>query len=249
MISNGLSQWGRKTYLQRTICKEAYVTTNILTMSPSGSPSDPEPREAPRPEQGQVPEATIELTASNLRGIAHPVRVRMLGLLRAGGPATATTLARRLGLNTGATSYHLRQLAAHGFVVEDPALGSGRERWWRAAHWMTRLDRTLLDTEESNFGWAYLRSVAELYSAQMFQAVDELSGVSPGWRRATTFSDHQLLLTPEELQQLTGEVAEVLRRYRVGTPDAERSAPPGAAVVTFQLQAFPRPGSSEQGDQ
>ncbi|WP_428995029.1 helix-turn-helix domain-containing protein [Kribbella qitaiheensis] len=39
------------------------------------------------------------------------MRNRMLGLLRVHGPATATTLAERLGVNTGATSYHLRQLA------------------------------------------------------------------------------------------------------------------------------------------
>jgi hypothetical protein len=32
----------------------------------------------------------------------------MLGMLRIDGPATATTLAARLGINTGAASYHLR---------------------------------------------------------------------------------------------------------------------------------------------
>lgn len=52
--------------------------------------------------------------------------------LRRDGPATATSLARVLGENTGATSYHLRQLAEHGFIEDDPALGHGRERWWRA---------------------------------------------------------------------------------------------------------------------
>ncbi|MGB0191497.1 MAG: helix-turn-helix domain-containing protein, partial [Nocardioides sp.] len=43
-----------------------------------------------------------------LKALTHPVRVRMLGMLRIDGPATSTTLAQRLGLNTGATSYHLR---------------------------------------------------------------------------------------------------------------------------------------------
>ena len=53
---------------------------------------------------------------AGLRALSHPVRLRMLGLLRTEGPATATTLAQRLDLNTGATSYHLRQLAQHGFI-------------------------------------------------------------------------------------------------------------------------------------
>lgn len=77
------------------------------------------------------------IDARNLQGIAHPVRVRMLAMLRAEGPATATTLARRLGLNTGATSYHLRQLAAHGFIVEDTHSLSSRwrSRWRFALGW------------------------------------------------------------------------------------------------------------------
>ena len=64
---------------------------------------------------------SITPSPAALKALAHPVRLRMLGLLRIEGPATATTLATRLGLNTGATSYHLRQLAQHGFVVEDDA--------------------------------------------------------------------------------------------------------------------------------
>ncbi|WP_233160762.1 winged helix-turn-helix domain-containing protein [Actinophytocola xanthii] len=48
------------------------------------------------------------------------------------GPASATTLAAELGVNTGATSYHLRELAKHGFVEEDPGLGHGKEQWERA---------------------------------------------------------------------------------------------------------------------
>jgi DNA-binding transcriptional ArsR family regulator len=44
-----------------------------------------------------------------LRALSHPVRLRMLGLLRSEGPSTASRLAERLGLNSGATSYHLRK--------------------------------------------------------------------------------------------------------------------------------------------
>ena len=50
------------------------------------------------------------------------------GALRIDGPATATALAEMLGTNTGATSYHLRQLAEVGLVAEDPDLGTGRQR-------------------------------------------------------------------------------------------------------------------------
>ena len=60
--------------------------------------------------------SSITPTAAGLRALSHPTRLKMLMLLRLGGPATATQLAQQLKLNTGATSYHLRQLAEHGFI-------------------------------------------------------------------------------------------------------------------------------------
>ena len=42
---------------------------------------------------------------------------RIIAVLRREGPATATTLAERLGESSGATSYHLRSLARAGFVT------------------------------------------------------------------------------------------------------------------------------------
>ena len=64
---------------------------------------------------------------SVLRALAHPLRGRLLGLLRTEGPSTATRLGQQLGESSGATSYHLRQLEAYGFVGE--ARREGRERW------------------------------------------------------------------------------------------------------------------------
>lgn len=69
-----------------------------------------------------------------MRALAHPLRGRLLGLLRLDGPSTATLLGQRVGESSGATSYHLRQLAVHGFVEDVEGAGRGRERWWRAVH-------------------------------------------------------------------------------------------------------------------
>ena len=63
-----------------------------------------------------------------LHALAHPLRNRLLGLLRLEGPSTAT----RVGESSGSTSHHLRQLAADGFVEEVPGQGAGR--WWQARH-------------------------------------------------------------------------------------------------------------------
>jgi len=74
------------------------------------------------------------LTPSTVKGLLHPIRLRVFDLLQVDGPATATTLGRRIGQSTALASYHLRVLAEHGFVVEDAERGDRRERWWRAAH-------------------------------------------------------------------------------------------------------------------
>src|SRR5215207_6642882 len=73
-------------------------------------------------------------SAEQLRALAHPLRSRLLGALRFHGPATSTALAARLGTNSGATSYHLRQLAEVGLVEDDEERSNGRDRWWRSVH-------------------------------------------------------------------------------------------------------------------
>ena len=107
---------------------------------------------------------SITPSAAGLRTLSHPTRLKMLMLLRVEGPATATTLARELSLNTGATSYHLRQLAEHGFIVEDAERGDARDRWWKAAHQSTRANLTdRRDDEDAESAEAYLQTVALLY--------------------------------------------------------------------------------------
>src|SRR5258705_10796197 len=54
---------------------------------------------------------------AELRGLAHPVRLRMLSLLT-GAPMSAAEVARELGLTHANASYHLRQLLAAGQLVE-----------------------------------------------------------------------------------------------------------------------------------
>ena len=69
--------------------------------------------------------APVELSdLAALKALAQPRRQRMLQHLTLHGPATSATLARALGLNTGSTSYHLRELARYGFVEEMEA-GAG----------------------------------------------------------------------------------------------------------------------------
>jgi DNA-binding transcriptional ArsR family regulator len=66
-----------------------------------------------------------------IRALAHPLRLDLLDLLVATGPATAAQCGRILGVSQASCSFHLRQLAKYGFV-EDAGPGSDRrERQWR----------------------------------------------------------------------------------------------------------------------
>lgn len=68
--------------------------------------------------------------AAQLRALAHPLRLELLHVLSAEGPATASQLGRRLGESSGSTSYHLRALHRAG-MVEEAEQRNGRERWWQ----------------------------------------------------------------------------------------------------------------------
>ncbi|MEH1123383.1 winged helix-turn-helix domain-containing protein [Micromonospora sp. CPCC 206061] len=187
----------------------------------------------------------IRLDPKSLRGVAHPVRVRILGLLRQDGPATSTTLAHRLGLSTGATSYHLRQLAAYGFVVDDTGRGVGRERWWKAAH-----QRTVLESETVIAAPAdaetYLRAVAASYADEIDRWLGERPALPEEWRQGSTLSNWHLRLTPNEAEALREELTAVAERYRrFDAPDAPASARP----VTLQVQLMPFAGSEAEGDE
>jgi predicted ArsR family transcriptional regulator len=183
------------------------------------------------------PDKDLVLDTSTMKALSHPLRVQIVGILRRHGPATATTLAQRLGINTGATSYHLRQLAAYGMIVEEEAAGNARDRWWKAAYRRTYLDTGDFSGEETG---AYLATIAEVHAAELRLAVQEMPSLPDEWRQVGTMDDYWLLLTPEETGAMIEELYEVVARYR--SHEGLRGAPETARRVTLQLEAFRTPG-------
>lgn len=203
----------------------------------------------------------VTLDAHNIRGLAHPLRVKMLGLLREHGPATASGLAARTGQSSGATSYHLRQLATYGFIVEAEDLGNERERWWRAAHRTTSMEVTTPADEESQiFAEEYLRGVASGYAERMYLWVDSLAHQPKPWADAGTISDWMMRLTPEQALALTEKLSAFLQQYadeHPATADADPQPPAGSAADTVgdtervfvQLQVLTAPTEMSDGHQ
>jgi hypothetical protein len=50
------------------------------------------------------PSRDLILTPKRVKGLTHPIRLRLLELLQQEGPATATGLAARIGRSSGVTS-------------------------------------------------------------------------------------------------------------------------------------------------
>jgi len=183
------------------------------------------------------PDKDLVLDTSTMKALSHPLRVQIVGILRRYGPATATTLAQRLGINTGATSYHLRQLAAYGLIVEDEAQGNARDRWWKAAHQRTYLKSSDFRSDETT---AYLTAIAEVHAANLRLAAQEAPTLSDEWRNAGAMNDYWLLLTPEQTAAMLEDLYEVVSRYR--SHEDIDGAPETARKVTVQLEAFRSPG-------
>ncbi|MFF1559258.1 ArsR/SmtB family transcription factor [Streptomyces sp. NPDC058279] len=209
----------------------------------------PETPEVPQPPPRQQPEPRPEprteprlhaLDARSLRGLAHPLRMRMLAELRHEGPATASRLAQRLGESSGATSYHLRQLAAHGFVEDAPEQGKGRERWWRAVHDGLRFDESLLyDDDSATRGAAglFLHEVATIHAQEVGTWLGNADTLPAEWRHASDLSDFTLHLTAEESLDLIHKMHDLVNGFR-DLPPTE-----GRIPVRVHTHAFPRNGA------
>ncbi|MFI6642961.1 helix-turn-helix domain-containing protein [Streptomyces sp. NPDC050504] len=213
---------------------------------PEGRPAPADTSTGPPADARARPSAAVRrLDAHSLRGLAHPLRMQLLDVLRVDGPSNSTRLAERVGESTGTVSWHLRRLAHHGFIEEDPGHTSRRERWWRAP------SRTeVVDTAELGGDAASRAAVASCLEELLRWSFGRVSRYlreewPRRWRAAATVSEWtELRLTPEQLADLTRELAEVVER-RLPAPGAE--PPPGALPVVVQLQAFPRtPGEAAE---
>lgn len=148
---------------------------------------------------------------TQLKALSHPVRMRILGLLRTLGPATATLIAARLGLNSGATSYHLRQLAEHGFIQEAAGRGTKRERWWQAVSQVTSVPEPLDPDDEGRDATDAFHHVVVTQQAQRMQAAAERrGGERQQWRAVTSVSDVAVAVTAEQAAEIQSRFEDLL---------------------------------------
>ena len=227
-------------------------------------PGPPGIRGAETPaERAPATPAPVELSdLAALKALAQPRRQRVLQHLTLHGPATSATLARALGLNTGSTSYHLRELARYGFVEEtgaetattgasagvaegdaatgtgaERAPGHGRERWWRAVPGDRRFPPRSRQSAEMRHVMDELNHHAYAADLELFEQLQRDSAETGPWADAFPYSRGTIRLTPPELRVFFEEYIVLLNRYK----RAEAETPAGARTVLTRFLAFPAP--------
>ena len=180
----------------------------------------------------------IELTPASLKALVHPLRIGMLGILRADGPATSSDLARKLETNTGATSYHLRQLERHGFVVEVLDMGTTRQRFWQAAHDYSILERSRMkaDADALVLIDEVMRLGSRLRESEVAEWIESQDEWGSAWTDASASDDYLLRLTRSELAELVGDIRALIEPLMAR---AGGDAPEAAEAIRVHLVAFP----------
>jgi DNA-binding transcriptional ArsR family regulator len=221
----------RGTLVQRTLCKLLIAKRCLQTFFCDW-------RRVAAPHQ-----ASRVIDATALKALAHPLRFRLLEALMEHGPSTASALGRLVGENSGATSYHLRQLAAHGFIVEAPELGSARERWWRAAPggWTLEGYEMLERPDTRADAETLLDELRRRRLEQLGRWHAEASRWGTEWVEASIDATMRLRLSVEEMGRLRDELYAVLDRWEQEFGDRQQldRPPEGTAQVNVNLDIFP----------
>ncbi len=176
-----------------------------------------------------------------LRAIAHPVRVRILHELNAAGPSRAADLAADLDIPANQASFHLRQLAKYGLVVEAPEEARDRrDRVWKVVSESgIQLDLSAMDKEPG--GPAAVDVWSENSRRFSHAVVDAIYASARDEDSFGHLSQGALRLTEDEAKEFVTELAEVGRAVERAHPRTR----PGAQDlhVHGDPAALPRPRS------
>lgn len=148
-----------------------------------------------------------------LRAIAHPVRNRILTELEAHRSLRAADIARELDIPANQASFHLRQLAKYGLVIEDPdAARDRRDRVWKLASEHGLL-LNLGELEQAPGGKAAVAVFRRRAAGWLHAAVDQAFAAEREPDTHVSTADHAVRLTAEEAKELAGELDGVVRRW------------------------------------
>ena len=177
-----------------------------------------------------------------LAAMSHPLRRRLMDVLKVHGPATVSALAERTGQRVANVSHHMRVLAEVGLVGDAPDLARDRrEHWWRllspSLRWSTD------DFSQDPAAAAIAQAAQSLnldhhtrLARDWFAADDEERS---SWDDAAFSTDKWLHLTPTELAQLSRQVIELFEQWSGRTVPDDGQVRRPVLVFTYGVPAQP----------
>jgi DNA-binding transcriptional ArsR family regulator len=186
---------------------------------------------------------TRKITDSGtLAALAHPLRRRLLDILRVDGPATASSLAEKTDQAIANVSHHLRVLGTSNLIVQAPELARDkRERWWRMPTGSLRWSTS--DFDDDPAGQVIAETLQQMLLDQHIKILREWHAKDRDeqgeWVTGAFSSDKWLRLTPQELFQLSEEVGELFHRWgQRKVPDDGQEREP-VLVFAYGMPAKP----------
>jgi hypothetical protein len=177
----------------------------------------------------------MELTDPKaIRALAHPLRLDLLELLTATGPATAAHCGRILGHSQANCSFHLRQLAKYGFVED---AGPGRDR--RERKWRVPDPRPTLRIRGA--GMELERLVVERETAAILDWVERKPREAAEWRDLAAVVSAIAVLSAEEAAELKARMRELVEPYLLRSESDTRLLHPNHRAVRYFMAATPLP--------
>ncbi|MFF5080730.1 ArsR/SmtB family transcription factor [Actinoplanes sp. NPDC000266] len=172
-----------------------------------------------------------------MRALAHPARIEIMEHLNNTGAAiTATECAELVGLSPSATSYHLRELAKYKLIEQAPSRGDGRERVWRSTSTGLRIETEGADPAAISAALALVDAFLERDVRRAREWVERQPDEPEPWRDAGGMTSLEMMVTADELKELTARINALVEPYRV----RDRQDPPAEARrVHFNYFAFP----------
>jgi DNA-binding transcriptional ArsR family regulator len=151
-----------------------------------------------------------------LAAVSHPLRRRIMDVLKVDGPSTASMLAERTGQAVANISHHLKVLAGCDLVVEAPELARDRrERWWRLGSPGLRWSNSDFESDPSTQAIAdaarSLNLDRHMSLVRTWYAASEEEHAA--WGEGPFSTDRWLKLTPDELVQLGEQINGLLAEW------------------------------------
>lgn len=169
-----------------------------------------------------LPNMSLEVSRRQLRALSHPLRLRILSLLT-GAAMSSAELARELGLNHAAVSFHVRQLDAAGYLelAETRSVRGGQERRYRSrtaghAEWEQEDPRLAVQAVSQEI----LRRAAD--------------STPRAWR---VFGDAELWVDPEIWDDVVGRIGAAIVELHAAarTPRTPESVHISATAMLFAI--------------